>query len=466
PQSFVPFFRFSALSRPSMLHRVVLAAFAVAASAWPAGLQASLESIARQESLKYNCSFSIALRSGDGEVLAAGGVVDSTTNQQAQVSDKYPWGSVTKMFTAASIMKLAAAGNFSLDDKVAPLVDPLLAKMAASDPTQNFSSLSDLFGDAVADTSLRQLLGMTSGVPDFDTATPSRDGGESKDPLRTMLYDAPDLFDSPTELMKVSWVAGHWKDCKPFSSKFKAFCYSSTNFMLLGLVLAGQASSETWSSFDQSIHLPASLRKELIFANRGAPKDYGTAHGYDRTSYNRPRGDDNDHDNWGVDGVFAGWTASNIVATSSTVAHLAWEIFGPPQGIAPKEFVDQMIPSASEFYGLGAFNLGSFTGHKGGPLGVGYGHLGATYGYQSIAGYFPELNIAMAIATNIETDTQAQPADAFCLAYNAVAGAALGKNFSCSFDAAGYFGGSCKCQEQSISSPEALEAYASFLKLY
>eukprot|EP00438_Fugacium_kawagutii_P029155 Skav216174 [mRNA] locus=scaffold2249:58985:67689:+ [translate_table: standard] len=104
-----------------------------------------------------------------------------------------------------------------------------------------------------------------------------------------------------------------------------------------------------------------------------------------------------------VDGVFAGWTASNVVATAEQVADLSWEIW-QQHSIAPKEFVDQMIPQVMRIYGLGK----------------GYGHLGATYGtwaavpelggYQSIVGFFPELNVSVAIATNIETDKQAGPA--------------------------------------------------------
>lgn len=43
-----------------------------------------------------------------------------------------------------------------------------------------------------------------------------------------------------------------------------------------------------------------------------------------------------------------------------------------------------------------------------------YGHLGATYGYDSIFGYNPTLDLGIAIGTNIETPSQTQPSDAFC----------------------------------------------------
>mmetsp|Transcript_16344 Transcript_16344/g.28656 ORF Transcript_16344/g.28656 Transcript_16344/m.28656 type:complete len:438 (+) Transcript_16344:53-1366(+) len=419
---------------------------AVARASFPDGLKAELGKIAEEESRKYNCSISIAVRKDDESVAAAAGTVDFLTNRQAQPSDRYAWGSVTKMFTAASIMKLVSLGRLSLDDHIGPLVDPILAKMAAKDATQNFSSVEDLWGKHVAENTVRQLLAMQSAIPDFDTATPSRTG-ISQDPLRAELYNEPDKFWTPQALMSVPWVVGHEKDCRPFPSMpLMKFCYSSTNFMILGLVLAAQAGESTWSDFNQSAHLPVYLRERIIFANGGAPKDYGTANGYDRTSYNRPHGQTANHDNAEVKGVFAGWTASNLVADAAAVADLTWEIWGPTSSVAPKEYIDEMIPKTNAIYGLGAFNIGFQTGQKG-PLGMGYGHLGATYGYQSLAGYFPELNFALTIGTNIETDTQVQPADTFCLAYNAVAGALLHKTFTCRFEAHGYYGGGCVCSE-------------------
>lgn len=56
-----------------------------------------------------------------------------------------------------------------------------------------------------------------------------------------------------------------------------------------------------------------------------------------------------------VEGVFAGWTASNVVATSADIADLSWEIWAE-HSIAPQEMVKEMIPGAMKIYGLGAFN--------------------------------------------------------------------------------------------------------------
>jgi len=180
-------------------------------------------------------------------------------------------------------------------------------------------------------------LHMTSGVPDFDTATPCfPQPCEAKDALRASLYKTPTKGLSPVELLKVPWVKNHWRHCtKSFAPE--PFCYSSTNFMLLGMVLAGHANATSWDTYNQALTLPPSLQERAKFALSGAPSKYSSVHGYDRTQYNVPSGQHNNHDNFDVAGVFSGWTASDIVTNVSTVANLAWEILGPPSAIAPKK---------------------------------------------------------------------------------------------------------------------------------
>jgi CubicO group peptidase (beta-lactamase class C family) len=358
-------------------------------------------------------------------------------------------------------MKLVSQGAFTLDHTVGSLVDDVLGKMEKANPHQNFSRVEEVWGANIKTVTLRQLLRMTDGVPDFDTATPSSSEG-MKDPLRAQLYKIPDHLDTPTELMSEPWVAHRWNNCKKWG-KMGGFCYSSTNFVLLGLVLAQHANVVDWKDLDQKAILPQYLQKEVVFAKDGTPVSYGSARGYDRTSYNMPAGEHNDHDNGDVKGVFAGWTASNLVASAAAMANLTWEIYGA-YSLAPKEYVDQMIPPKPSMlrpfsiYGLGTFNLGMETGQKG-AYGEGYGHLGATYGYQSISGYFPALNISLAIATNIETDDQVQPSDAVCFVYNAVASAMLNQKITCTFEPRGYFGGTCTCDQiKTLSSSSRIES--------
>jgi hypothetical protein len=56
-------------------------------------------------------------------------------------------------------------------------------------------------------------------------------------------------------------------------------------------------------------------------------------------------------------------------------------------------------------YGLATFNLTGHTGLKEPDQNrIAMGHLGATYGYQSIVAYFPGPDFALAIGSSIERD--------------------------------------------------------------
>lgn len=447
---------------PALRLLLPLLSVACAAAAFPEGLEQTLQAIVQNKSALYNCSFSLAVRSSDGVLAVADGITDFKAMTKARVTDKYAWGSVTKMHTAASIMKLVADGVFTLDHTVGSLVDNILGEMQKASPGQNFSNVWDLWGTNIANTTIRALLGMHSGVPDFDTATPSSNPLKNPtDPLRTQFYNTPDHAGAPTEMMSEPWVAHNWVDCVHghHGPPGAQFCYSSTNFMLLGLVLAQHANLADWKDLDQTKILPDYLKDELVFATDGTPVSYGAARGYDRTKYNQPKGSWNDHDVGDVKGVFAGWTASNAISSAAAMANMTWEIYSA-YSFAPKEFIDQMKPPKTSFwhpisiYGMGTFNLDANTGQSG-AYGEGYGHLGATYGYNSISAYFPALNITVSVATNIETDNQVQPADALCFAYNAIAGAMLNQSLTCTFKSGGFYGGLCKCTKIKDPSTEA-----------
>jgi len=301
---------------------------------------------------------------------------------------------------------------------------------------------------------IRNLLAMQSGIPDFDTANPSRTGPDL-DTFRATVYAHPttDYFE-PT-LMSEPWVALH----KLTSTPGEGFHYSSTNFGLLGLILAHHAGVADIRQLNQSVFIPPSLSKvngDIGWAKTGSPVEHGVVVGYDRTDYNgqdpkkNPAGVDVSH----VNGVFAGFTASDFVGPTSAVAELGYALWGSTSLLMPAKYRDLMVPDLTThdfrkaFYGLASQNVGlmGLTGGTG-DYAVAYGHLGATYGYDSILGYNPKLDLAIAVATNIETAQQLQPSDAFCRVFNRA------KNFlnsetvqSCSYSAGSYYGGKCSCK--------------------
>lgn len=405
----------------------------------PEKLKLKLQEIAQEQADYYNCSFSIAVRDADSAMQAAAGFADFTQNRKITTSDGFAWGSGTKPLTGASILKLVGEGKFGLDDVAYPLVDPFLAKMAKAHPEQNFSSMYDLWGDHVKNVTVMSLLDMKAGVPDFDTAN-CRKGGICADPLRAALYANPSKAYSPTELMNFDWVRGKW-EAHPF--------YSSTNFMVLGMILANDAGVDNWNDFDQAGFLPADLKDKLQFAKRGAPTDYTPVHGYDRTTYNTPNGTTVNIDVSAVDGCFAGWTASDVVASPAAMADLTWAVYGPDPSIAPPELAKLMHNdgTSGHGYGVATFNMNSKTGQSSSSAyGIAYGHLGATYGYNSLIMYAPALNIALSVGTNLETDTQSHTGETACFAYSAIASAFLDQNITCTRPSVdGSWGKQCEC---------------------
>jgi len=411
-------------------------------------LMKDLQAIVEERASKYNCSFSIAVKSptlGDTVKVASH---DITTES------RFAWGSITKMWTGASIMQLVAAGKLKLDEPFAPYVDAQFAAMKKINfPGMTFTKASDLWGPKVNEVTIRNLLHMQSGVPDFDTATPSRTGKPS-DSFRATVYANPSKDFLEPMLMSVPWVATHNLTSTPGSG----FHYSSTNFGLLGLILAHHAGIADYRTFNQTSFLPDELAASaagIKWARTGSPRDNGVVDGFDRTDYNgqdpNKTGGVNVID---VHGVFSGWSASDFTGAPSVVAELGHALWGNGSTIVPKKYRDMMVPSASnnhgkeEFYGFASQNVGlmGITGGEG-DFATAYGHLGATYGYDSIFGYNPRLDLGVSIASSIETMDQTQPADAYCGVFNRV------KNFMlkepveiCTYQTSGYYGGQCVCK--------------------
>jgi D-alanyl-D-alanine carboxypeptidase len=419
----------------------------------PKAITKAINPVVEALSLKYNCTIAVGVKTSDFDLQVAHGDSDRTSGRKTTTEDSFIWGSVTKVATGTGILKLADTGKLKLSDAVAMHIDPFLAKCKINDPSLNFSSVEDLFGPQVSKVTVRDLLAMRSGIPDFDTAISN--GPYPTDSLRATLYAHPEHFYGPLELIGLPWVAtgSLIANFTPGECDITKYgdCYSSTNFMLLGFVLAHHAGAETWESFDQHSILKEVLAdfNSLSFARKGAPIDYTLVHGYDVTSYNN---NTKAIDVSGVDGVFGGWTASDVIGTVADLAALVYDMYGPDHKLLTAADVADMYDSTDPTdYGLATFNL-SFvtglpaTGRKGRySEGVAFGHLGATYGYQSVVAFFPAFNMSIAVGTNIERDDQEQPSAALCGVFNTVRALIRGEQApTCSFSMVDYKG-TCTC---------------------
>ena len=109
-------------------------------------------------------------------------------------------------YHATRCSRKASIEGKSVDDRNDPILKQM--KSSGSFPDMNFSSLSDLYGEEVNKVTIENLLAMQSGIPDFDTANPSRTGPDL-DPFRATVYANPnENFSEPT-LMSLPWVATH-----------------------------------------------------------------------------------------------------------------------------------------------------------------------------------------------------------------------------------------------------------------
>jgi D-alanyl-D-alanine carboxypeptidase len=136
---------------------------------------------------------------GWGIVAAGDATLDSVP---ATAMDHLRIGSVTKTFTATEVLKLVDAGTLALTDTI----EKLLPDTAAKYPV-------------VADVTLADLLGMTSGIPDYTEVRGMMESAYS-DPEK--VWTADELID--TALAGVSALGTEDK-------------YSNTNYILLGKIL-------------------------------------------------------------------------------------------------------------------------------------------------------------------------------------------------------------------------------------
>merc|ERR1711865_125981 len=189
---------------------------------------------------------------------------------------------------------------------------------------------------------------MQSGIPDFDTANPDPHGKDTDSFRATAYKNAAHSYLEP-ELMTEPWVATGNLTSTPGTG----FHYSSTNFGLLGFILAMHRGEGY--AFNQSAFIPSSMADvaaTISWAIRGSPAQHDVVPGFDRTDYNGqdpkalpgvPVVD--------VSGVFAGYSASDFVGTPRAVAELGYALWGNSSTLMPAHYRDLMVPTHS-FYGL------------------------------------------------------------------------------------------------------------------
>ncbi len=260
----------------------------------------------------------------------------------------FPIASITKSFTALSIMQLVDAGKISLDDPV--------KKYLVNYPEPG------------ASIALRQLLNHTSGIPNYTAQpefprAPRRDF--SQDEMLAFFKDKPLDF-HPGERGR----------------------YSNSNAFLLGMIIE-KVSGQSYAEYiEDHIIKPFGLTRTYYYDNNRLIAH--RSHGYEQTS-----------EGWENAIQFSATVPFSAGAIMSTVGDLLKYRFGVFQGAVTNEHVRNLITTKDKlndgtevFYALGCLIMGSMDGH------AKMSHSGSIFGFSSFYAYYPDDDVTVVVLTN------------------------------------------------------------------
>lgn len=280
--------------------------------------------------LKILASFCIICSATDAIADPVASVRYFESNGQAQMSltggatERTPFtlASVGKTMTSVAILRLVADRKLSLDGRASRWIDDDIAK--------GLGGLDDI--------SLRHLLTMTSGLPDYLTDDYVSDAVadpatvQNQKTALSYAFDQDRLFDPGTE-----------------------FDYSNTNYVLLGLILEDVTGLSYAQVLERQIFRPAGMARSFVFGSSRLPPDFPNGHEGSRHVRSYYKGN--------------GFGDGGVISTVGDVAKFYKALFADrsllPRGLMGELTRDQF----AEGYGMGLEIESGIVGHSGGDLG-------------------------------------------------------------------------------------------------
>jgi CubicO group peptidase (beta-lactamase class C family) len=328
-------------------------------------------------------------------------------------NDTFLYGSGTKPFTAAAVLRLIDSGKVKAADKASALIDPYLSR-------HGYGSMASILGKDIDDATVLDVIRMSAGIRDFED-------NFDFDMWSLASANSSHFQDYPYQAMKWSASALNRKYGGPlWCPPGTCSAYSSTSYLVAGLVVAATLYPDlAWYDVDlgSALFTEPSAYPSMSFppkGNRSAAKmsQYLTVPG---KSYGSQ---------WGGTEIFDqnpsifGWTCGNMVATPRDVAKYFYNLLDSD---APAPLVSQA--SRTEMTRFELLTKGWNSGRGGLKYGAGMmelqygrtqklavlGHEGDTYGFMSAQGYIPSLKGAFSIVANMENSNGAPLEDMACL---------------------------------------------------
>ncbi|MEM1367372.1 MAG: serine hydrolase [Cyanobacteria bacterium P01_H01_bin.15] len=302
------------------------------------GTERQLEDLLASKLAEVVPGVAIASVSPFGEWSGRAGLANIETNTPVSTGDRFEVGSITKVFTATTLLKLVEDELLSLDD--------LLTDWLPESVTVNVPNAEEI--------TIRQLLNHTSGVPEYDFILLERGMSNPFVFLRDW---------QPEEIVEL--IA----EQEPFFAPGTGWQYANTNFVLAGLVIEAATNSSLGDEITTRVINPLGLDNTFFSTVKDAIPG-GYISGYLDFDQNGVL------DDVSISNLSWTWAAGAIVSNTDDLIRLAQALYnGDFLANATRSEMFTLVDTGRGYeYGLGMMSfdtpdLGRIVGHRGGSLG-------------------------------------------------------------------------------------------------
>lgn len=294
----------------------------------------------------------LAVWSPEGEYVSSAGLADVETKTEMTPQLNHRIGSVTKTFVVTALLRLVEDGAMSLDDPISKYVDGLAA------------------GDRVT---LRDLAGMTAGIPDY---------------THDMEWAGAYYADPTVALTPQSLIEGI-KD-KPLNDEPGTVVeYSNSNTVLLGLAIEKVTGAPLAEVVRTEVTEPLGLDHTFLPEAAEFPEPHAQGYANDLEGADVIATDWNPSWAWAAGGMI-----SDLDDLKVWVPALATGELLSPEMQDERLTVNPLSPDdVDSGYGLGLFRLDGWIGHNGGLP-----------GYKTVTIYLPEKEMTLVAFVNSDVD--------------------------------------------------------------
>ncbi|MFC3034745.1 serine hydrolase domain-containing protein [Pseudoalteromonas fenneropenaei] len=287
------------------------------------------------------------------------GLADLNSKRKLQTDDIFQIGSVTKIFTAAAILKLSEQGTLSLQDKLGKFIPSI---------NPDYKSLT-----------IERVLSHTSGLPDY-----------LDDPTVTAVYD---------ESASIDKVIDTISNRNLISKSGEKYSYSNLGYVILGKIIEVASGVSYHEYLDRAFFKPLNMQNTFVMTKgteldqvKGYTNSSHSPNTYIKPEYSTER-------KWHVD---RSWIAA-AGAVASTLEDMAlWQTALKSGKVISKDNYLLMHKQAildnrdkvKYGYGVDIYPVSGL---------VSYGHQGMVPGFFAWHVYFPTADLTATAFTNIDT---------------------------------------------------------------